>query len=359
MNPRPRKPGWREGEIHFSRVRYWGDLDGPREQELKIELISFFKTRVEIQAAYLARMGYRDDPPTEMALCIRALYDPNVAPINMRIGEISVPLFRGCGSMEIIYLSEKSERIVQQVCQPFYERYPLLPHERERLALTAVVCSHVASKRHRMLHAARVKPISKTDSGWRCYCQSGIPEDHKDDKTITLRELLILEPDFKLLFDSPQDTFLVRPTVRMKWEHVKAKGASKGHGPNGNGQNGHYGNGQNGNGQNGHAQLGNGMYSPNGEVNFVRETGMPFDRGVTPAEPAEAKPEDEDPVREYIKLRAGWPHPVEIALYYECLGCGEVLSSGSEGKCRCGNIVISSGVVKIETLTKASAFRQK
>ncbi len=135
----------------------------------------------------------------------------------------------------------------------------------------------------------------------------------------------------------------------MKWEHVKAANGS-----NGNSQNGHYSNGHNGNGQNGHAQLGNGMYSPNGEVNFVRETGQPFDRGMTPAEP-----EDEDPVREYIKLRSGWPHPVEIALYYECFGCGEVLSSGSEGKCRCGNIVISSGVVKIENLAKASAFRQR
>jgi len=359
MTPRTRKAGWREGEFHCSRVRYWGDQDGPREQELKIELISYFKTRVEIQAAYFAKLGYNDDPPSTVALCLRALYNPNIAPLNTRIGEIYAPLFRGGGTMEIIYLSEKSERIVQQVCQPFYERYPMLPHERERLTTTAVVCSHVASKRHRMLHAARVKPISKTDSGWRCYCQSGIPEDHKDDKTITLRELLILEPDFKSIFDSPPDTFLWRPSSRMKWEHVKAangngKNGSNGHGPNGNGLNGHYSNGQNG-------HLGNGHSFPNGELNFVRETGRPFDRGITPAEPAETKPTDDDPIREDLHLRAGWPHPVEIALYYECLGCGEILSSASAGeaKCRCGNIAIRSGVITIKDVSKASAFRQR
>ena len=103
------------------------------------------------------------------------------------------------------------------------------------------------------------------------------------------------------------------------------------------------------------------MHSPNGEVSFVRETGKLFDRGMTPAEPAESKPEDTDPVREYIKLRAGWPHPVEIALYYECLGCGEILSSASAGeaKCRCGNIAIRSGVITIKDVSSASAFRQK
>ncbi len=352
MDTSKSKPGWQSGETHTSLVRYWGDQTGPREQELKIELIAFFKSFPEIQTAYLAKMGKNDDPPTMVALCIRALYDPNIVPINTRIGEIYAALFNRNESIEIVYLTEKAEAAILTVCQPFYERYPLLPHERERLALTAVVCEHVACRERRILHAARIKPQGNGDSGWRFYCKSGYPEDEARNKVVTVQEVLKLEPDVAKIIDSPQDTFLWRPTPRMKWEHVKANGESNGHGLIGNGRNGHGDNGESNN-------IGNGMFSANGEVNFVREQGKPFDRGMSP--PPDLTPEDNDPIREYVKLKAGWPHPVEIALYYECFGCGEILSSASAGeaKCRCGNIAISSGVVKIENLAKASAFRQR
>jgi len=295
MTPRIRKGGWREGELHCSRVRYWGDQDGPRAQEFKIALSVFFRTRVEIQTAYFAKLGFNDDPPSTVALCIRALYDPNVAPINRRIGEIYAPLFKGGGTMEIIYLSEKSDRIVQQVCQPFYERYS--------------------------------------------------------------REF------------------------QHRWAHLKQELR---HGRNGHryGSNGHGSNRKNGHNGNGHGHHSHG----HGDAMYLRDTDQPFGKftvngngngnGVhrEGAEGANGNghqengpngnghhpAEDADPIRLYLPLLPGRIHPVEIALYYECLGCGVILSSAAPGdtKCRCGNIAIHSGVVAIQDLAQAHAFRQ-
>ncbi len=369
MTPNERKPGWQSNEIAYAKVRFYGEQDGVRETRLKEELSEFFRSDWRVKAAYLAKMRVGENPPKGYALCLVVAYGCYRNPeIMTRIGQIYAGLFGKYEEMSVVFTEEHEEAELQTVCPPFYNKAGRdADLVRDGLPLTGIVCPHCASGSRPILLAQRTSPHEKGDSGWQFYCKSGAEENIAEAKVLPLKEIVKLEPSLRDWLETPIGMHLWRPMGRSRWEQIKEEklkgyglNGHNGHGTNGNGQNGHHSNGQNGHGQNGHAQLGNGMYSPNGEVNFVRETGMPFDRGMTPAEePAEAKPEDDDPVREYIKLRAGWPHPVEIALYYECFGCGEVLSSGSEGKCRCGNIVISSGVVKIENLTKASAFRQR
>ncbi len=326
--------------------------DGENENEFKRQLMQLIGDDIRIKAAYLAKIKYQNESKIVMALGVVTIYGGQDAKLTAQLHRIYEPLFPKGEILDVIYLEdEEQEERLAKVCLPFYEqkyRHESLYLPAKKETLTAIVCEHIAAKQFPILNAARVRPQGKGDSGWRFFCKSGMPEDHAHDKIITLPELLKIEPGFNKYLDSPEDTYLWRPVVRARWEHFKP---SNGHGEqNGHGPNGHHGESNN---------IGNGMFSPNGEVNFVRENGTPFDRGISPPAPTEPQPEDADPIREYVQLRAGWPHPVEIALYYECFGCGEVLSSGSEGKCRCGNIAISSGVVKIENLAKASAFRQR
>jgi len=296
-----RTPGWQSDTFQYSLVRYWGNQTGPREAEFKSQLRTFFSSCPEIQTAYLAKMGKNDDPPSTTALCLRALYDPNIVPLNTRIGEVYAALFNWDESMKIIYLTEPAERVIETVCTPFYERHSL--------------------------------------------------------------------------------------EFRNRWAHLKQelRHGRNGHryGTNGNGsngKNGHNGNGANGNGTNGN---GNGHHSHgHGDAMFLRNTDQPFGKftvngnghhgngtngnhengtngngtngnGHHPAEEA-------DPIRLYLPLLPGRIHPVEIALYYECLGCGVILSSAAPGEahCRCGNIAIHSGVIAIQDLAQAHAFRQ-
>ena len=386
MDEYPLKPGWGSHTFLAGRARLGGEADGPRERELKQKLTEFIRSDFKVKRAYLARIQYVSESKVNMALCLKMIYGGENTKLVEQLFEIYAKLYYRSELMDLIFLTDEQEERLALTCAPFYGvmydgNRGLLP---DTAASTGIVCSHCASGQSRILHAFRTAAFEKGDSGWQFYCKCGMPENIADAKVLPLKEIVKLEPSLRGWLETPIGMNLWRLTAKARWEQIKEdKLNGNGHGANGhslneNGQNGSIGHGSNGvsghysvNGRNGHGgngesnNIGNGMFSPNGEVNFVREHGRPFDRGMAPQPPSTGEtpvpPEDTDPIREYIKLKPGWPHPVEIALYYECLGCGEVLSSASAGeaKCRCGNIAISSGVIKIENLAKASAFRQR
>ncbi len=262
-----------------------------------------------MKAAYLAKMGIANNPPKGYALCLVVAYGCYRHPeIMVPIGQIYAQLFEAHEEMSIVFPDDKQEAELIKFCAPFYSK-PGRDADlfRDGLPLTGIVCPHCASGSRPILLAQRTSPHEKGDSGWQFYCKSGAEENIAEAKVLSLKEIVKLEPSLRNWLETPIGTNLWRPMGRSRWEQIKEEklkgyglNGHNGHGTNGNGQNGHHSNGQNGHGQNGHAQLGNGMYSPNGEVNFVRETGMPFDRGMIPAEPADTKPDDGDPVREYM-----------------------------------------------------------
>ena len=357
------KPGWRSHMMIVGERCFAQGPEGDRETELQNELAAYLRTKWQVVAAYFTTIRYESGTFTGPALCLKTCYAGETMDLVEATAEIFTHWFVLPERMDITFLTDKEEAELEKVCRPFYCK-PGRDADlyQDGLPLTGLVCPHCVSGKSRILHAFRAAPHAKGDSGWHFFCKCGMPENPAEAKTLPLKEIIKLEPTLRGWFETPIGMNLWRPTGRARWEQIK-EDKLNGHEPGQNGSNGHGSSGVNGhysvNGSNGHDNMGNGMRSPNGEINFVRETGMSFDRGITPAEPSETKPGDADPIREYIKLKAGWPHPVEIALYYECLGCGEILSSGSDGKCRCGNIVISSGVVKITNLEKASAFRQR
>ncbi len=367
-------PGWSSHNMLVGRYRFMRGPVGYRESELQNELAKFLQNKSQVKAAYFATIEYVSGTFTGPALCLKTSYAGETMDLVEAAGEIFTHWFVEPERMDVTFLTDEQEMDLEKICQPFYARPGHNADLYENgLPLTGLVCPHCVSGKSRILHAFRAAPSTKGDSGWQFYCKCGMPEDPTAIKTLSLKEIVKMEPTLRGWLETPIGMNLWRATGKSRWEQIKKEKLNGPNGRNGNGTNGsnghHHGsNGANGkhsaNGLNGHDRysqdnLGNGMHSPNGEVNFVRETGMPFGALMGKEANAEPQPEELDPIREYVQLRASWPHPVEIALYYECFGCGEVLSSGSEGKCRCGNIVISSGVVKIENLTKASAFRQR
>ena len=372
MNEYPLKPGWGSHTFLAGRVHFRGEMNGPREKVLKEKLTQFIQNDFKVKRAYLAHIQYVSESKVTMALCLKMIYGGENTKLVEQLFEIYAGLYYQDELMDIVFLTDDLEEKLAVVCAPFYGKYDgnhdLLP---ETAASTGLVCPHCASGQYRILHAQRSSPQGRGDSGWQFYCKCGMPEDPAAFKTLPLKEIIKLEPTLRNWLETPIGTALWRPTGKARWEQIKEEPYNgNGHGGNGqHGSNGHGANGVNGhysaNGRNGDGDIGNGTRPPNGQVNFVRETGKPFERWITPLPPAMGgtpmPPADADPVREYLHLRAGWPHPVEIALYYECLGCGEILSSASAGevKCRCGNIAIHSGVITIKEIAKASAFRQR
>jgi hypothetical protein len=337
------KPGWRSHNMLVGRYRFARGPKGLRESELQNDLTKYFQTKMQVKAAYFATIKYTSGTFTGPALCLKTSFGGETMDLVEAAGEIFARWFVLPERMDVTFLTDEQEMKLEKVCTPFYTR----PGHNadlyaDGLPLTGLVCPHCISGKSRILHAFRTAPCAKNDSGWQFFCKCGMPEDPAAIKTLPLKEIIKLEPTLRGWLETPIGMNLWRATGKSRWEQIKE-------GTNGNEHNGHYSNGQNGNGH----------HLPNGDISFVRETGKPFDREMFP--PAESKPDDGDPIREYIKLRLGWPHPIEIALYYECLACGEILSSASAGeaKCRCGTIAIKSGIVTIQNLGKASAFRQR
>jgi hypothetical protein len=314
LKPDP-KPGWEEGTIHYSKIRFWGEQDGPRERKMKAELANFFRTRVEVKAAYLAKMGQGDDgPPDEVALCVKTLFASakDVVEINRKIGDVYAAIFPIGEKIQTVHIDEQREVGLTTICRPFYEDANRLDRP-PNLALTVRVCQHVAAKQHDILNAIHAEPHEEGDSGWRFFCRSGENEDPARGQTITMRELLGREIALVKLLNAPVGTVLWRPSVKSAWQDLVRS-------------------------------------------TKTQPAGIANSEGEQSAEPAA-----DDSLRQYLKLRAG-DSPVGDHLYYECYSCGDVVESLAKtgSQCRCGNFSVSRGTgrIVIRDEAKIRVFKQ-
>jgi len=382
------KPGWQEGSVTFSTVRfYWGDF-GPREDGFKAQLRTYFSESSEIKKAYLAKMGEGDEPPKETALCLIARSHAERTKLLRAIGQIYAQIYAAEESMDIVLLTEKQDAQVAQACLPFYvkkDAFRDLPRPLDlalsRLGLgggpgvapTALLCPHCMNRQHGILQAVRVVPKNKRESGWQFYCKSGLNESPAEAHTVPLSRILDQEPQLLKWLDADVGTVVWRPTVGDPWEAWKdgqpIKSAKPGPGKNGNGTNGHHGNGTNGSGvhRNGAKDAepeSNGHYTNGNGANGHYSNGQGTNGAYHAAEPskrfAEYEQADDSP-RQYLKLQSG-SYPVGDNLYYECYSCGDALPSLSPSgtKCRCGNFSVSQGTgrILIRDEAKIRVFRQ-
>jgi|SRR5271168_4736158 len=102
-----------------SQVYFLGEQDGPPEQALKARLITFFKYRVDLRRAYLARIAYGTKSETAIALCVRKDNDDK-AHFAEEIRVIFGSLFSSDMHLDIVFLNELKERALMKVCLPFY-----------------------------------------------------------------------------------------------------------------------------------------------------------------------------------------------------------------------------------------------
>jgi hypothetical protein len=323
MNHRKPKPGWGDQETRYSYYRLLVLPEGGRERELKLQLIEYFRTEHQIEAAYLAWIEFVNKVRTGMCLALRAREYTKQPPILEKIGDIYASLYRIEEHMDVIFIKEKRERDVLKLMQPFYGK-PYQPKaEDAHLATTAIVCPHCASKKYGILQAMRTASYEKGDSGWQFHCKSGLSEDLAEMKILPLKEVLDLDPSLRKWLRSPAGTTLWRTSSRAPWEDLN-KPTAKPAPPSGS------------------------PASLNGE-HRASENPHPF--GET----------EEDSIRQYLALKPNTSSPFGIDLYYECLGCGCVLHSvpAQETKCRCGNITAQPGRVTIKALAKARVFRQR
>jgi hypothetical protein len=134
----PPPPGLQRGQCQMGKVRFYGEVDGPRERELKQQLSVYFASDWLVTAAYFARFGEWNDPPKLAGLCVKFLVDQHreQSQINQKIGDIYASIFRQEGDkMDIIHLTEDAEIQVARFCSPFYVKKNRLDRpDREKFA---------------------------------------------------------------------------------------------------------------------------------------------------------------------------------------------------------------------------------
>lgn len=106
-------------KLEVQRLQFLGEQDGPPERELKGKLSEFFRRDQSVKTAYLAKVSYREQTSTNVALCLRTLYgsDPGMAE---KIGRIFSSMFGEQEHMDIVFLNEAQDTELAKICNPFF-----------------------------------------------------------------------------------------------------------------------------------------------------------------------------------------------------------------------------------------------
>jgi hypothetical protein len=105
-------------------VHFVGEQDGPPERELKEHLATLLKLEKAVHRAYLARVRYNNRENYDVALCLRAT-NPDAKQINDRVGRVFAGIFRRDAYLDVLFLSEKQESELLDVCPAFYHEATL------------------------------------------------------------------------------------------------------------------------------------------------------------------------------------------------------------------------------------------
>ena len=109
----------RHDEFVASTLRFVGEQDGLPERDLKAHLATLLRSEPAVHRAYLARVQYESATHWDVALCLAATA-PEAKRINERIGRLFAGIFRPDVYLDVLFLSERQEIEVAQVCAAFY-----------------------------------------------------------------------------------------------------------------------------------------------------------------------------------------------------------------------------------------------
>jgi len=322
MEPQPHRSGT---SVKFGYYRMMAAPDGEQERELKRRLVAHFQNDMGVLAMYLTAIEYVNTPDQHaLALSFKLAFGAKESQVIAQAGDVYAALYPRGETLHMFCQSDKNEYEIRRLFDPFYQnprRADMLGKKtRLHLSMTAHVSASCVSGKP-LLEAVREEPILPNESGWRFYTDSSQWEDSANAETWTLYQVLNRSPEFAEWLDAPAGTALWRLSPKNKWQPLAGKA---GHGE-----------------------------PPRAKEPFKRYGNLiPDIQGVS-------VPADEEG-RTALALRPGVAPPMGIHVYYECLGCGEVVSSAArEAKCRCGNIAVAGGQVAVKDLAKAHAFKQK
>jgi hypothetical protein len=341
------RPGWAAREMRFGEFRLFPGPKGPLWEKLKTRLVEIVRDNLTINALYFAKIQFENETSKGPIVCIKAIFGGEDEAVFYQIGGIFASLFIQPETLEVHYLKDEHEPLLRKIVAPFYEKHRLretaTPFEK-LLTQTSLICPHAATHRYPILQAVRVEPEGPNDSGWQLYCNCGLKELRSEAHLAPLREIVAREAGLEEYLDLPVGTVVWRHTPRAKWvawrngEPIPEAKPNPGLGRPGQARNGH-------NGKNGHnpGPDGPGQVASNGHGT----------NGATEAD---------DEIRQYLTIRLGH-YPSDDDLYYECLGCGEIIESLAKPgtRCRCGNFSISASTTRIDVRdqSKLRLFRQK
>jgi hypothetical protein len=109
----------REAEtLKVPSVRFLHEQDGVPERTLKDRLRCFFRATPHVRSAYLVRANLGDQE--SVVLCLTVVEDEALK-LLPRIDAIFAGLFNSREHLDIIFLDNKQEADLANVCKPFFE----------------------------------------------------------------------------------------------------------------------------------------------------------------------------------------------------------------------------------------------
>jgi len=92
-------------------------------------------------------------------------------------------------------------------------------HRNSYSSFFAILCEHVATKKHPILSAVRTKPVHPEDSGWQFLCDRAQNENPEHAKIWLLSEVLEFEPSLEKYINLAPDVKVWRENDKAEW-HV-------------------------------------------------------------------------------------------------------------------------------------------
>jgi hypothetical protein len=98
-------------------IEFLGEQDGAPERLLKERLTETFIYHRQIHRAYLARVRYPGDQG--VALCLSCTSGSKQECAEL-VGQVFASIFGTHEHLDVVFISEDEERVLRNVCRPFY-----------------------------------------------------------------------------------------------------------------------------------------------------------------------------------------------------------------------------------------------
>lgn len=102
-------------------IRFLAEQDGPSERILKSKLVSLLGSKGWFQAAYLVRADFGKETAQTVVLCVKG-EPPDRSATASQIQSIFLAIFNTSQHMDILFLTEPSEKELSLICHPFFRR---------------------------------------------------------------------------------------------------------------------------------------------------------------------------------------------------------------------------------------------